>query len=158
MPLSATKFMTSLPAESILKEAEITMKEWAEHYRPMRKRTVRSETTKDKAGALTPAVYERAKTGTWRELSFRDSCAKRSAASVSNESVPLSTSSACTIVTFVSDEKIPQVLIGTQPEPFQMDEFERDSDYDETESELGDCRTQKCYNKIEYTDKSIGEI
>ena len=49
----------------------------------------------------------------------------------------MSTSSACTVVTFVSDEKIPQVLIGTEHEPFQMDEFESDTDSDhrETESE-----------------------
>ena len=60
-----------------------------------------------------------------------------SIASFSNESVPLSTSSACTVVTFVSDEKNSQVLIGTEPEPIQLDEFENDSDsdYDETESE-----------------------
>ena len=39
--------------------------------------------------------------------------------------------------TFVSDEKIPQIFIATEPEPFQMDEFESDSDsdYNETESE-----------------------
>ena len=101
----------------------------------MRQRTVRSETTKDKAaGALPQAVYEKAKTGTWNELSFPDSCAKSSTASVSYESVLLSTSSDCTVVTFVSDGKI---LIATEPEPFQMDEFESDSDsdYDETESE-----------------------
>ena len=56
---------------------------------------------------------------------------------IANESVPLSMSSACKVVTFVSDEKIPQVLIGTEPEPFQMDAFETDSDsdFDETESE-----------------------
>ena len=137
MPLSAAKFMTALPAESIPKEAEMTMKEWAELYRPVRQRTVRSETTKDKAGALPPAVYEKPKTGTWSELSFPDSCAKSSTASVSHESVPLSTSFACPVVTFVSDEEIPQVLIGTEPEPFQMDEFESDSDsdFDETKSE-----------------------
>ena len=100
------------------------MKEWAEHYRPVRQRTVRSETTKDKAGALLPAVYEKAKTGTWSEFSFPDSCAKNSTTSVS-------------VITFVSDEKIPQVLNVTEPEPFQMDEFESysDNDYDETESE-----------------------
>ena len=100
--------MTSLPAESIPREAEITMKEWAEHYRPVRQRTVRSETTKDKAGALPPAVYEKPKTGTWSELSFPDIRAKSSTASVYNESVPLSTSSACSVVTFVSDEKFPK--------------------------------------------------
>ena len=93
------------------------MKEWAEHYRS--------------------AVYEKAKSGTWSKLSFPDSSVKSSTASVSNESVTLSTSSACTIVTFVTDEKIPQVLIGTEPEHFQIDEFESDldSDYDEKESE-----------------------
>ena len=51
MPLGGAKFMTSLPAESIPKEAEIIMQEWAEHYRPASQRTARSETTKDKAGA-----------------------------------------------------------------------------------------------------------
>ena len=91
------------------------MKEWAEHYRLARQRTVRIETTKDKAGALPPAVYQRAKTGTWRELSFPDSYAKSSTASVSNESVILSTTSDCTVVTFVSDEKTTQVLIATDP-------------------------------------------
>ena len=62
---------------------------------------------------------------------------KSSTVSVSKESVLRSTSSDCTAVTFVSDENIPQVLIGTGPEPFQVDEFESDSDsdYDETESE-----------------------
>ena len=90
----------------------------------MRERTVSRETPKDKAGALPPAVYEKAKTGTWSELSFQDSYAKNSTASVS-------------VITFVSDEKIPQVFIATEPEPFLMNEFESDSDsdYDETESE-----------------------
>ena len=64
--------MTLLPAESISKEAEITMKDLAEHYRPVRQRIVRSETTKDRAGALPPAVYEKTKPGTWSELSFPD--------------------------------------------------------------------------------------
>ena len=72
MSLSAAKFMTSLPAESISKEAENTMKEWAEHYRPVRQRTFRSETTKHKAGALPPAVYDKTKPETWSERSFSD--------------------------------------------------------------------------------------
>ena len=33
------------------------MKEWLESYRVVRLRTVRSETTKDEAGALPPVVY-----------------------------------------------------------------------------------------------------
>ena len=66
-----------------------------------------------------------------------DSYAKSSTTSDSTESVLLSTTSDCTVVPFVRDEKTPQVLIATEPEPFQMDEFENDSDsdYDETESE-----------------------
>ena len=35
------------------------MKEWVEKYRPVRQRTVRGETTKDKAGALPQAVYSK---------------------------------------------------------------------------------------------------
>ena len=134
--------MTSLPAENIRKDAKITMKEWAEHYRPVRQRTVRSETTKDKAGALPPAVYEKAKSGTWSGVSFPDGCVRSSSASVSNQpdlddAVRPSTSSNCTAVTFVSDENIPQVLTSTGREPFQVDEFDSDSDsdYDDTESE-----------------------
>ena len=36
---------------------EVAMKKLVDNYRPVRQRTVRSETTKDKAGALPPAVY-----------------------------------------------------------------------------------------------------
>ena len=97
------------------REGNQHMKEWAEHCRQARQRTVRRKATKDKAGALPPAVYQRAKTGTWSELSFPNSCAKSSTTSVSNESVLLSTTSDCTVVTFVSDDKTPQVLIATDP-------------------------------------------
>ena len=68
------------------KEAEI-VKEWAEHYRTVKKRTARSETTKDKAGALPPAVCEKAKSGTWIGVSFPDSRVKSLTTSVSNELV-----------------------------------------------------------------------
>ena len=43
--------------EDITPGMEGQIKEWLESYRPVRQRTVRSETTKDKAGALPPAVY-----------------------------------------------------------------------------------------------------
>ena len=36
---------------------EVAMKELVDKYRPVRQRTVRSEATKDKAGALPPAVF-----------------------------------------------------------------------------------------------------
>ena len=57
VPLSAVATMAPLPSEGITPGMEEQMKEWLESYRPVRQRTVRSETTKDKAGALPPAVY-----------------------------------------------------------------------------------------------------
>ena len=60
MPLSAVSFMVLLPAEQVTPEKERQIKEWLESYWPVRQRTVRSETTKDKAGALPPAVYQMA--------------------------------------------------------------------------------------------------
>lgn len=97
-------FPTTLPTENIQREAEITVKEWAEHFRPVRQRTVPSQTTKDKAGALPPAVYEKAKSGTWSGVSFPEAAWKVPSASVSNEpeldnAVHLSTSSNCAAVT-----------------------------------------------------------
>ena len=50
------RFMTPLPADELSKGEEPTMKDWLENYRPARQRTVRSETTKDKAGTLPPAL------------------------------------------------------------------------------------------------------
>ena len=55
--------LAPLPAEQVtheVHETERQMKEWLENYRPVRQRTVRSETTKDKADALPPAVYQMA--------------------------------------------------------------------------------------------------
>ena len=57
MPLSAIATMTPLPSEDLTPGMEGQIKEWLESYRPVRQRTVRSETTKDKAGALPPTVY-----------------------------------------------------------------------------------------------------
>ena len=51
--------MSPLTPEKISKESEQTMREWVENYHPVRQRTVRSETTKDKAEALPSAVYSK---------------------------------------------------------------------------------------------------
>ncbi|PFX12457.1 hypothetical protein AWC38_SpisGene23584 [Stylophora pistillata] len=50
-------FMKPPPAGNVDPKIEAAMKELVDRYRPVRQRTVRSETTKDKAGALPPAVY-----------------------------------------------------------------------------------------------------
>ena len=47
--------MTPLPPDE-----EQSMKDWLENSHPVRQRTARSETTKDKAGTPPPAVYSNA--------------------------------------------------------------------------------------------------
>ena len=49
MSFKEVQFMTPLPCEGLSKKDEEIMKEWLENYRPVRQRTVRSETTKDKS-------------------------------------------------------------------------------------------------------------
>ena len=61
MALSALSTMALPAVQRVTKEDEAVMKEWMENYRPVRQRTVRSKTTKYKAGALSPAVYSQAK-------------------------------------------------------------------------------------------------
>ena len=51
MPLSALSTMALPAVQRVTKKDEAVMKEWMENYRPVRQRTVRSETTEDKAGA-----------------------------------------------------------------------------------------------------------
>ena len=50
--------MQPLPSAEVSAETETAMKEFVEKYRPVRQRTVRSETTKNKVGALPPVVYD----------------------------------------------------------------------------------------------------
>ena len=57
MELGDVNVMKPPPVVSIDPQIETAMKELVDRYRPVRQRTVRSETTKDKAGALPPAVY-----------------------------------------------------------------------------------------------------
>ena len=57
MPLSALSTMSLPPvAQSVTKEDEVVMRDWLKNFRPVRQRTVRSETTKDEAGSLLLAV------------------------------------------------------------------------------------------------------
>ena len=52
----------ALPAvPTMAKEDEVVMTDWMENFRPVQQRTVRSETTKDKAGSLPAAVYSQPK-------------------------------------------------------------------------------------------------
>ena len=64
LELGDVNVMKSPPAGSIDPQIETAMKELVDRYRPVRQRMVRSETTKDKAGALPPAVYSSQPSGT----------------------------------------------------------------------------------------------
>ena len=72
MSFKEVQFMTPLPCEGLSKEDEEITKEWLENYRPVRQRTVRSETTKDKAGALPPAAYAKPKPDVTAKVRFPD--------------------------------------------------------------------------------------
>jgi len=57
MEFANVNFKQSLPSKVIRPEIETVMKVLMEKNRPVMQRTVRGETSKDKAGALPPAVY-----------------------------------------------------------------------------------------------------
>ena len=57
LELADVEVMKPQTAARIDPPIEVAMKELVDKYRPVRQRTMRSETTKDKAGALPPAVY-----------------------------------------------------------------------------------------------------
>jgi len=59
MEFANINFMQPLLSEEISPDTETAIKEFAEKYPPVRQRTVRGETTKDKTGALPPAVYSK---------------------------------------------------------------------------------------------------
>ena len=70
MPFKDVRFITPLPPDELSKGEEQTKKDWLENYRPVCQRTVRSETTKNKAGTLPPAVYSNANPNTTARVFF----------------------------------------------------------------------------------------
>ena len=82
------------------------MKDWLESYRPVRQRTVRSETTKDKAGTLPPAVYSNANANATARVFFpADQVEQTPTASPEMRSV----ASDVSVLSFVSDATLPQL-------------------------------------------------
>ena len=70
MSFKDVRFMTPLSSDKRFKGEEQTMKDWLENYRPVRQRTVRSESTKDKARTLLPAVYSNANSNATARVFF----------------------------------------------------------------------------------------
>ena len=57
MPLCDITGLKKMEQRAMAKDDEEVMRGWAEPFRPLRQRTVRDETTKDKAGTLPPLLY-----------------------------------------------------------------------------------------------------
>ena len=109
-PCKDVRFMTPLPPDELSKGEEQAMKDWIENYRSVRQRTVRSETTKDKAGSLPPAVYSNANpNATGRVIFSADQVEQAPTASSEIRSVVSDVS----VLSFVSDATVPQLTLAS---------------------------------------------
>ena len=119
MSFKDVRFMTPLPPDELSKGEEQTMKDWLENYRPVRQRTVRSETTKDKAGALPPPADQVEQTPT---------------ASSEMRSVVSDVS----VLSFVSDTTVPQLTLASTADfnQYESDSDDSDNDVDIESEEL----------------------
>ena len=125
MAFKDIQYMTPLPPDELSKREEETMKDWVENYRPVRQRTVRSETTKDKAGALPPAVYSNSNTDVTTRVSFQADQVEETPA-VSSDMPSAVTD--VPVLNFVSDATVPQLTLASTADYNQVEEYESDSD------------------------------
>ena len=95
--------MTPLPPGELCKGEEQTMKDWLE-----RQRTVRNETTKDKAGTLPPAVYSNANPKATTRVFFPDDQVEQTPTASSEMRSVVSDVS---VLSFVSDATAPQLTL-----------------------------------------------
>ena len=125
--------MKASPAGNVDPNIEAAMKELVDRYRPVRQRTVRSESIKDKAVALPPAVYS---TTPWcTRVTFRKDV--QDGPGTGNEervdqdtNIPRATNEVPRI-TFVDESMLGVVAVGDVRDlPEQEDEFDTDSEGD----------------------------
>ena len=91
----------------------------------MRQRTVRSETTKDKAGALPPTVYSNSNPNATTTVFFpADQVEQMPTASSEMHSVVSDVS----VLSFVSVATVSQPTLASTADFNQVEEYERDSD------------------------------
>ena len=106
MPFKDVRFITPLPPDELSKGEEQTKKDWLENYRPVCQRTVRSETTKNKAGTLPPAVYSNANPNTTARVFFPADQVEQTPTASSEIRFVVSDLS---VLSFVSDATVPQL-------------------------------------------------
>ena len=110
MSLRDVRFMTPLPPDELSKGEEQTMKDWLENYRPVRQRTVRCETTKDKAGTLPPAVYSNANPNATARVFFPADQVEQTPTASSEMRSDVSDVS---VLSFLSDATVPQLTLAS---------------------------------------------
>ena len=146
---------SQLAVQRVTKEDEAVMKEWLENYHPVSQRTARSETTKDKAGALPPAVYCQAKQKEHsyvelnREQAILDDAATPTPITETTEQSEHShgiDELQSVSLTFVNDRDVPEVQIQ---EIQQLDEYETDSDAESDEEGDFEVVSKTCTTRSE---------
>lgn len=133
MKFENVKVMDLPPSHTVKKDTISEMKEVVERFRPLRQRTVRSETTKDKAGALPPECYKANHPISSRnDLMFSDDTnidpVERNVASAQTEPMD----SACAIIHFVADGSVEEVTVHRTTSEGLQDEYETDSEDEDT--------------------------
>ena len=122
MAFKDVRFMTPLPPDELSKGEEQTMKDWLENYRPVRQRTVRSQTPKDKI-TLPPAVYSNANPNATARVFFpADQAEQTPTASETRSAV-----SDVSVLSFVTDATVPQLTLASTADFNQVEEYESDS-------------------------------
>lgn len=126
--------MKSPPVVSIDPQIETTMKEFVDRYRPMRHRTLRSETKKGKAETPPQAFYSSQHPCT--KVKFQED-AQDDSVTENRERIAQNTCMSpaaehdhdVTGITFVDDSKVVNVTVGDMTDlPVQEDEYDTDSD------------------------------
>ena len=113
--------MTPLPPDELSKGEEQTMNDWLEKYRPVRQRTVRSETTKENANPNATASF----------FFPADQVEQTPTASSEMRSVVSDVS----VLSFVSDATVPQLTLASNADFNQVEEYESDSDDNDVDIE-----------------------
>ena len=129
MELADVEVMKPPTAARIDPAIEVAMKELVEKYRPVRQRTVRSETTRDKAGALLPKVYYTQPPHS--KVTFHDDSTVEGREGIEQIMPQVSDDdgdSHVSSITFVDDSTVEIVAVGEVPD--QEDEYDTDSGSD----------------------------
>ncbi|PFX15057.1 hypothetical protein AWC38_SpisGene20742 [Stylophora pistillata] len=131
MSFKDVQFMTPLLSVGLSEKDEEVMNEWLENYRPVRQRTMRTETTKDQAGALPPAAYAKPKPDVTPKVRFPDYQDDRTLPA-SSEVNPLVSDLS---LSFISDSNIPQVKLASAADFNQVEEYESDSEVSDVDTD-----------------------